>query len=55
MKSEYFESPTIILITDRTDLDDQLWKQFSTHSKINYLRNKSMVAELKGQKKRTKL
>lgn len=24
MKSEYFESPTIILITDRTDLDDQL-------------------------------
>ena len=24
MKSEYFESPTIVLITDRTDLDDQL-------------------------------
>ena len=23
-KSEYFESPTIVLITDRTDLDDQL-------------------------------
>jgi type I restriction enzyme, R subunit len=28
MKSEYFESPTIILITDRTDLDDQLSTQF---------------------------
>ncbi|MCO5291083.1 MAG: HsdR family type I site-specific deoxyribonuclease [Chitinophagaceae bacterium] len=28
MKSEYFESPTIILITDRTDLDDQLSEQF---------------------------
>ncbi|MFZ4377388.1 MAG: type I restriction endonuclease subunit R [Saprospiraceae bacterium] len=28
MKSEYFESPTIILITDRTDLDDQLSAQF---------------------------
>jgi type I restriction enzyme R subunit len=29
MKSEYFESPTIILITDRTDLDDQLSEQFT--------------------------
>jgi type I restriction enzyme, R subunit len=28
MKSEYFESPTIVLITDRTDLDDQLSEQF---------------------------
>ena len=28
MKSEYFESPTIVLITDRTDLDDQLSSQF---------------------------
>lgn len=28
MKSEYFESPTIVLITDRTDLDDQLSAQF---------------------------
>lgn len=28
MKSEYFESPTIILITDRTDLDDQLSSEF---------------------------
>jgi type I restriction enzyme, R subunit len=29
MKSEYFESPTIVLITDRTDLDDQLTGQFT--------------------------
>ncbi|MGV8112257.1 MAG: type I restriction endonuclease subunit R [Lentimicrobium sp.] len=28
MKSEHFESPTIVLITDRTDLDDQLSAQF---------------------------
>lgn len=28
MKSEYFESPTILLITDRTDLDTQLSEQF---------------------------
>jgi type I restriction enzyme R subunit len=29
MKSVEFESPTIVLITDRTDLDDQLSQQFS--------------------------
>ncbi len=29
MKSAYFSSPTIILITDRTDLDDQLSGQFT--------------------------
>lgn len=29
MKSDYFESPTIVLITDRTDLDDQLAGQFT--------------------------
>lgn len=29
MKSGHFESPTIILITDRTDLDDQLAGQFT--------------------------
>jgi type I restriction enzyme R subunit len=29
MKSPYFESPTIVLITDRTDLDDQLSEQFT--------------------------
>ncbi len=29
MKSEHFESPIIVLITDRTDLDDQLSGQFT--------------------------
>ena len=29
MKSAYFSSPTIVLITDRTDLDDQLSAQFT--------------------------
>lgn len=29
MKSVYFSSPTIVLITDRTDLDDQLSAQFT--------------------------
>jgi type I restriction enzyme R subunit len=29
MKSEDFASPTLVLITDRTDLDDQLSKQFT--------------------------
>ena len=29
MKSEYFGSPTIVMITDRTDLDDQLSGQFT--------------------------
>ena len=28
MKSKYFKNPTIIVITDRTDLDDQLSEQF---------------------------
>lgn len=28
MKSEHFASPTLVLITDRTDLDDQLASQF---------------------------
>lgn len=34
MKSAYFESPTIILITDRTDLDDQLSEQFTNAKKF---------------------
>ena len=29
MKSPHFSSPTIVLITDRTDLDDQLSAQFT--------------------------
>jgi type I restriction enzyme, R subunit len=34
MKSEHFNSPTIILITDRTDLDDQLAGQFTNAKKF---------------------
>jgi type I restriction enzyme, R subunit len=34
MKSAYFSSPTIILITDRTDLDDQLSRQFINAKKF---------------------
>jgi type I restriction enzyme, R subunit len=34
MKSTYFESPTIVLITDRTDLDDQLSGQFTNAKKF---------------------
>jgi HsdR family type I site-specific deoxyribonuclease len=34
MKSQYFESPTIVMITDRTDLDDQLSGQFTNAKKF---------------------
>ena len=34
MKSKYFKAPTIILITDRTDLDDQLSSQFTNAKKF---------------------
>ena len=34
MKSTYFSSPTIVLITDRTDLDDQLSGQFTNAKKF---------------------
>jgi type I restriction enzyme, R subunit len=34
MKSIYFSSPTIVLITDRTDLDDQLSGQFTNAKKF---------------------
>ncbi|MFG0287025.1 MAG: type I restriction endonuclease subunit R [Rhodopirellula sp. JB044] len=42
MKSLEFESPTIVLITDRTDLDDQLSKQF-TNAK-NYIGDQTVVS-----------
>ncbi|MEK7818344.1 MAG: HsdR family type I site-specific deoxyribonuclease, partial [Bacteroidota bacterium] len=42
MKSEHFESPTIILITDRTDLDDQLSGQF-TNAK-NFIGDNTVVS-----------
>jgi type I restriction enzyme, R subunit len=42
MKSEHFESPTIVLITDRTDLDDQLSGQF-TNAK-NFVGDNTIVS-----------
>ena len=42
MKSEYFKSPTIVLITDRTDLDDQLSGQF-TNAK-NFIGDNTVVS-----------
>ena len=42
MKSEYFESPTIVLITDRSDLDDQLSGQF-TNAK-NFIGDNTVVS-----------
>ena len=50
MKSVYFSSPTIVLITDRTDLDDQLSTQF-TNAKLfigdNDVRSVESRAELR--------
>ncbi len=34
MKSKHFNTPTIVLITDRTDLDDQLSSQFTNAKKF---------------------
>lgn len=42
MKSVEFESPTIVLITDRTDLDDQLSAQF-TNAK-NYIGDQTVIS-----------
>ncbi|MFN7328630.1 MAG: type I restriction endonuclease subunit R, partial [Bacteroidota bacterium] len=42
MKSEHFESPTIVLITDRTDLDDQLSGQF-TNAK-NFIGDNTIIS-----------
>lgn len=42
MKSVEFESPTIVLITDRTDLDDQLSQQFSNAK--TYIGDQTVVA-----------
>ena len=42
MKSPYFHSPTILIITDRTDLDDQLSKQFVASKK--YIGDETVVS-----------
>lgn len=56
MKSKFFHSPTIILITDRTDLDDQLSKQFIASKKyvgdeniINIASREQLKNELAGK------
>lgn len=42
MKSTHFHSPTILIITDRTDLDDQLSKQFIASKK--YIGDETVVS-----------
>ena len=42
MKSTLFSSPTILIITDRTDLDDQLSKQFISSKK--YIGDETVVS-----------
>lgn len=42
MKSTFFRSPTILIITDRIDLDDQLSKQFV--SSKNYIGDNTVVS-----------
>lgn len=42
MKDTYFRSPTILVITDRTDLDDQLSKQFVSSKK--YIGDETVVS-----------
>ncbi len=53
MKSVDFESPTIVLITDRTDLDDQLSEQFCNAS--DYIGDEMVVSVTSRQDLRDKL
>lgn len=53
MKSIDFESPTIVLITDRNDLDDQLSKQFCNAT--NYIGDEMVVPVTSRQDLRDKL
>ncbi|MFT5666091.1 MAG: type I restriction enzyme R subunit [Vicingaceae bacterium] len=53
MKSEHFGNPTILLITDRTDLDDQLSSQF-TNAK-NYVGDNGIVSVESRKQLREKL
>ena len=53
MKSEYFRSPTILIITDRTDLDDQLSKQFVGSKK--YIGDETIVSIESREKLRQEL
>lgn len=53
MKSEDFASPTLVLITDRTDLDDQLSRQF-TGAK-GYIGDEEIISVESREQLRTKL
>ena len=53
MKSAYFRSPTILIITDRTDLDDQLSKQFVGSKK--YIGDETIVSIESREKLRQEL
>lgn len=53
MKSIYFHSPTIIIITDRTDLDDQISKQFVGSKE--YVGDSSIVSITSREELRTQL
>lgn len=53
MKSIYFNSPTIIIITDRTDLDDQLSKQFVDSKE--YVGDSSIISITSREELRTQL
>ena len=53
MKSTYFHSPTIVVITDRTDLDDQLSKQFVSSKK--YIGDETVVSIESREKLREEL
>lgn len=53
MKSEFFKSPTIVIITDRTDLDDQLSKQFVSSKK--YIGDETVVSIESREKLRQEL
>lgn len=53
MKSEAFASPTLVLITDRTDLDDQLSRQF-TGAK-GYIGDEEIISVESREELRTKL
>ena len=56
MKSKYFQSPTILLITDRNDLDSQLSSQFLSSKKyigdnniVNIESRENLGTELRGR------
>ena len=53
MKSKFFRSPTIVIITDRTDLDDQLSKQFVGSKR--YIGDETVVSIVSREKLRQEL